>query len=152
MAALNFGQNSIFSSALSVVMIMAAQDIMAGNMSVGSLVMVNGLLFQLSVPLGFLQNPVNGGTGEECLRRVIKMTHRVAERSRPIDTERLRCLVDDMSQKLRNEIDTNRRELSLKKKNFLTNSSAAKKEKMKINWKLERNPGGISIRFLSTSR
>ena len=76
MAALNFGQNSIFSSALSVVMIMAAQDIMAGNMSVGSLVMVNGLLFQLSVPLGFLQNPVNGGTGEECLRSILKMTHR----------------------------------------------------------------------------
>ena len=35
-------------------MIMAANDIIAGNMSVGSLVMVNGLLFQISVPLGFL--------------------------------------------------------------------------------------------------
>merc|ERR1719394_1623028 len=54
LAFLNFGQNAIFSSALSVIMIMAAKEIMEGNMTVGSLVMVNGLLFQLSVPLGFL--------------------------------------------------------------------------------------------------
>jgi len=54
LAFLNFGQNFIFSSALSMIMIMAAKDILAGDMTVGSLVMVNGLLFQLSVPLGFL--------------------------------------------------------------------------------------------------
>ena len=54
LAQLNFGQGLIISSALSVIMMMAAQDIMAGNMTVGGLVMVNGLLFQLSVPLGFL--------------------------------------------------------------------------------------------------
>jgi len=54
LAFLNFGQNLIFSGALSAIMIMAANDIIAGNMSVGSLVMVNGLLFQISVPLSFL--------------------------------------------------------------------------------------------------
>ena len=35
-------------------MMMAARDILGGHMSVGHLVMVNGLLFQISVPLGFL--------------------------------------------------------------------------------------------------
>jgi ATP-binding cassette subfamily B (MDR/TAP) protein 7 len=54
LALLNFGQNVIFSSALAGMMVMAAQDILAGNMSVGGLVMVNGLLFQLSVPLFFV--------------------------------------------------------------------------------------------------
>ncbi|XP_065076840.1 iron-sulfur clusters transporter ABCB7, mitochondrial isoform X2 [Ochlerotatus camptorhynchus] len=54
LALLNFGQNAIFSVALSAIMVMAANEIVNGNMTVGDLVMVNGLLFQLSIPLGFL--------------------------------------------------------------------------------------------------
>lgn len=54
LALLNFGQHAIFSAALSAIMILAAKEIVKGNMTVGDLVMVNGLLFQLSIPLGFL--------------------------------------------------------------------------------------------------
>ena len=48
LALLNFGQGAIFSSALGVIMYMATKEIAAGNMTVGDLVMVNGLLFQVS--------------------------------------------------------------------------------------------------------
>ena len=52
--ALNTGQAMIIAGAITTMMVMAAYDVQAGNMTIGSFTMVNLFMFQLFLPLNFL--------------------------------------------------------------------------------------------------
>jgi len=54
LAVLNAGQAVIFSIGMAIVMVLAARDIMAGRVSIGSFVLVNAMLVQLYIPLNFM--------------------------------------------------------------------------------------------------
>jgi ATP-binding cassette subfamily B protein len=54
LSALNFGQAAIIATGVTVIMIMAAQGVVDGSMTLGDLVLVNAFLLQLFIPLNFL--------------------------------------------------------------------------------------------------
>lgn len=54
MALLNFGQGAIIALGVTLIMVFAGQGVVNGEMSLGDLVLVNTLMLQLFLPLGFL--------------------------------------------------------------------------------------------------
>jgi ATP-binding cassette subfamily B protein len=54
LSALNIGQSAIIAVAVTLIMWRATAGVVAGNMTIGDLVLVNGFMLQLYVPLNFL--------------------------------------------------------------------------------------------------
>jgi ATP-binding cassette subfamily B protein len=54
LGALNIGQSLVIAIAVTVLMVLAAQGVVANTLTLGDLVLVNGLLIQLYIPLNFL--------------------------------------------------------------------------------------------------
>jgi len=54
LSALNIGQGAIIAIGVTLIMILAAQEVVAGTMSLGDLVLVNAFMIQMFIPLNFL--------------------------------------------------------------------------------------------------
>jgi ATP-binding cassette subfamily B (MDR/TAP) protein 7 len=88
---LNFGQAVIFSCGLTGVMWLTAEQIVAGTATIGDMVLVNGLLFQLSVPLFFI-----GGIYREIRQALIDMENMFQLRdTKPTITDKANAIVYD---------------------------------------------------------
>jgi len=84
LAALNMGQAAIFTLALTLCMVMAAQDVIAGTRTVGHYAMVNMLMLQLFIPLNFMgmvyREIKQGLTDIEKMMEVVAQAPEVADR------------------------------------------------------------------------
>ena len=84
LAVLNSGQAVIFTIALTICLVMAARDVVAGNHTVGHFAMVNLLLLQLYMPLNFMgmvyREIKQGLTDIENMMDVLEQNPEVADR------------------------------------------------------------------------
>ena len=54
LSALNFGQGAIVTIGVTIIMILSAREVAAGNITIGDLVLINTLMLQLFIPLSIL--------------------------------------------------------------------------------------------------
>jgi ATP-binding cassette, subfamily B, heavy metal transporter len=84
LAVLNTGQAVLFTLALTLCMVMAARDVIAGHATVGHFVMVNMLMLQLFIPLNFMgmvyREIKQGVTDIERMLDVLDLNPEVADR------------------------------------------------------------------------
>jgi ATP-binding cassette subfamily B protein len=84
LAVLNSGQAVIFTVALTICLVMAANDVVAGNHTVGHFAMVNLLMLQLFMPLNFMgmvyREIKQGLTDIERMMEVLDQNPEVADR------------------------------------------------------------------------
>lgn len=84
LAALNSGQGFIIAASVTIMMVMAAQGVAEGSLTLGDFVMVNAYMLQLFVPLNFL-----GFVYREIRQALInieRMFHLMGEKPRVVDS------------------------------------------------------------------
>ena len=105
LAFLNSGQNFIFTLALTAMMYMGCQGVYTGELTVGDLVLINQLVFQLSVPLNFL-----GSVYRELKQSLLDMENLFQLQNQPI---KIKEIPNAPPLKLNNNINNNNNNNSL---------------------------------------